>query len=93
MSLIMYVKVELPEETFKFTAFRGVMDEAALITVFTVGDILSEGTSICLRVLYPRRISVNVTRKKSFVLFDFWRYLNSSHDALLKRKKTENRLI
>lgn len=89
----MYIKVELPEETFKFTAFRDVMDEAALITVFTVGDILSEGTSICLHVLYPRRISVNVTRKKSFVLFDFWRYLNSSHDALLKRKKTENPLI
>ena len=89
----MYIKVELPEETFKFTAFRDVMDEAALITVFTVGDILSEGTSICLRVLYPRRINVNITRKKSFVLFDFWRYLNSSHDALLKRRKTENSLI
>lgn len=69
------------------------MDEAALITVFTVGDILSEGTSICLRVLYPRRISVNNTRKKSFVLFDFWRYLSSSHDALLKRRKTENPLL
>lgn len=92
MSLFAYIKVELPEDSFKFTAFRGIMDEAALITVFTVGDILSEGTSICLRVLYPRRISVNTTRKKSFVLFDFWRYLNSSHDALLKRRKTENPL-
>ena len=92
MSLIMYVKLELPEESFNFPAFKDIMDETALITVFTVGDILSEGT-IRLRVLYSRRISVNITRKKSFVLFDFWRYLNSSHDALLKRKKTENRLI
>lgn len=89
----MYVKVELPEESFNFPAFRDVTDETALITVFTVGDILSEGTSICLCVLYPRRISVNITRKKSFVLFDFWHYLNSSHDALLKRRKTENSLI
>ena len=88
----MYVKLELPEESFNFPAFKDIMDETALITVFTVGDILSEGT-IRLRVLYSRRISVNITRKKSFVLFDFWRYLNSSHDALLKRKKTENRLI
>ena len=93
MSLILYTKVELPEESYKFSAFRDVMAESALITIFTVGDIFSEGMDIRLRVLYPRRISVNVTRKKSFVLFDFWRYLNSSHDALLKRKKTENLCI
>lgn len=90
MSLIMYVKVELPEESFNFPAFKDIMDETALITVFTIGDVLLEGTSICLRVLYPRRISVNITRKKSFVLFDFWQYLNISHDTLLKRRKTEN---
>lgn len=92
MSLIMYVKVELPEESFNFPAFRDIMDEAALITVFTVGDVLSEGT-IHLRVLYPRRISVNIRRKKSLVLFDFWQYLNVSHDTLLKRRKTENLCI
>ena len=87
MSLIMYVKVELPEESFNFPAFKDIMDETALITVFTVGDILSEGT-ICLRVLYPRRISVNSRRKKS--LADSWQFLNISHDTLLKRRKTEN---
>lgn len=85
----MYVKVELPEESFNFPAFKDIMDETALITVFTVGDILSEGT-ISLRVLYPRRISVNTRRKKSLVSFDFWQYLNISHDILLKRRKTEN---
>lgn len=92
MSLIMYVKIELPEESFNFPAFQDVMDETALITVFTIGDILSEGT-ICLRVLSPRRISVNTRRKKSLVLSDFWQYLNSSHDTLLKRRKTENLCI
>lgn len=92
MSLIMYTKVELPEESYKFTAFRDVMDESALITIFTVGDIFWEGMDVRLRVLYPRRISVNTRRKKPYVLFDFWHYLNSSHDALLKRKKTENPL-
>ena len=85
----MYVKLELPEESFNFPAFKDIMDETALITVFTVGDILSEGT-IRLRVLYSRRISVNIRRKKSLVLSDFWQYLNISHDKLLKRRKTEN---
>lgn len=85
----MYAKVEFPEESFNFPAFKDIMDEAALITVFTIGDILSEGTSICVRVLYPRRISVN-TRRGNLVLFDFWQYLNISHDTLLKRRKTEN---
>ena len=89
MSLIMYVKIELPEESFNFPAFKDIMDETALITVFTVGDILSEGT-IRLRVLYSRRISVNIRRKKSLVLSDFWQYLNISHDKLLKRRKTDN---
>ena len=92
MSLIMYTKVELPEESYKFTAFRDVMDESALITIFTVGDIFWEGT-LRLRVLYPRRISVNTRRKKSLVSSDFWQYLNISHDILLKRRKTENRSI
>ena len=89
MSLIMYAKVELPEESFNFPAFKDIMDETALITVFTVGDILSEGT-IRLRVLHPRRISVNIRRKKSLVVLDFWQYWNISHDKLLKRRKTEN---
>lgn len=93
MSLIMYVKIELPDESFNFPAFRDIMDETALITAFTVGDILLEGASICLRVLYPRRISVNIRRKKSLVLPYFWQYLNISHDKLLKRRKTENLCI
>lgn len=88
----MYVKIELPDESFNFPAFRDIMDETALITAFTVGDILLEGASICLRVLYPRRISVNIRRKKSLRVFDFWQYLNISHDTLLKRRKTENPL-
>lgn len=86
----MYVKLELPDESFNFPAFRDIMDETALITVFTVGDIFLEGASIRLRVLHPRRISVNTRRKKSLVLSDFWQYLNISHDTLLKRRKTEN---
>lgn len=88
----MYAKVELPEESFNFPAFKDVMEETALITAFTVGDILSEGT-ISLRVLYPRRISVNTRRKKSLALFDFWQYQNNFYDTLLKRRKTENRSI
>ena len=89
----MHTKVELPEESYKFTAFRDVMDESALITIFTVGDIFWEGMDVRLRVLYPRRISVNTRRKKSLVSSDFWQYLNISHDILLKRRKTENRSI
>lgn len=89
----MYIKIELPDESFNFATFRDIMDETALITVFTVGDIFLEGASICLRVLYPRRISVNIRRKKSLRVFDFWQYLNISHDKLLKRRKTENLCI
>ena len=89
----MHIKIELPDESFNFATFRDIMDETALITVFTVGDIFLEGASICLRVLYPRRISVNIRRKKSLRVFDFWQYLNISHDKLLKRRKTENLCI